>query len=284
MQSLVVNKSEFEYLLDKQFKGTEMVELPGEKIAGELIKPVYEDLAKPAVRQIGEHLAIVVRLLGFPIRLLQYKAEKLETRFLPNLEEKAKSIPHNRLVEPPHYIAGPVLEAAAYTASEPLLSELFQNLLLTAMDSETIQNGHPSFVEIIKQLCPDEARIIRLFYKLRRRDFPIISIHHRERYGGESAKSFKIIKHHFSLLGEEAGCEFSEPMPRYIDNLCRLRIVEIVEARIHDDSSYDALVGHPDIVRLVEELNSDKNWEARINKEILAVTEYGTQFCRACVR
>ena len=64
---------------------------------------------------------------------------------------------------PPPYIAVPAVEALRYTAEEPALCEMYLHLLATAMDSRTVPLAHPAFAEIIRQLTPDEARIINLF-------------------------------------------------------------------------------------------------------------------------
>ena len=57
-------------------------------------------------------------------------------------------------------IAGPLLDAMKYCGAEKHLREIFANLLTTSMDARTVATAHPAFVEMAKQLSPDEARML----------------------------------------------------------------------------------------------------------------------------
>ena len=54
------------------------------------------------------------------------------------------------------------------------LRELYANLLATSIDSITAHEAHPAFVEIIRQLTPDEARIVKYIFE--RMYLPIITV------------------------------------------------------------------------------------------------------------
>jgi hypothetical protein len=77
-------------------------------------------------------------------------------------------------IEPKPMIAGPTIDAMKYCGSEPHLRDLFANLLATAMDARTAENVHPAFVEIIKQLSADQAKMIKLAARGYKRAFAFI--------------------------------------------------------------------------------------------------------------
>lgn len=61
-------------------------------------------------------------------------------------------------------VAVPIVEAMRYTSHKEELREMFTNLLGAAMNADSI-DAHPAFVDIIKQLSPDEGKIIKYLYK-----------------------------------------------------------------------------------------------------------------------
>jgi len=71
----------------------------------------------------------------------------------------ALKTPPDQIVVPKPNVAGPALEALRYTWHEETLSDLYANLLAaSSMDKSTADGAHPAFVEIIRQLTPDEAK------------------------------------------------------------------------------------------------------------------------------
>ena len=57
-------------------------------------------------------------------------------------------------------IAVPVVEAMRYNSHKEELREMFTNLVGAAMHADSI-DAHPAFVDIIKQLSPDEGKMIK---------------------------------------------------------------------------------------------------------------------------
>jgi hypothetical protein len=62
----------------------------------------------------------------------------------------------------------------SYTFEEPSLKDLYLNLLATASDDRRADQAHPAFAEIIKQLTPDETKLLNS--TLRNRDTPMARI------------------------------------------------------------------------------------------------------------
>jgi len=59
--------------------------------------------------------------------------------------EKAAGIPPEHVVEPKASIAGPALQALAFSHEEPDLREMYLNLLRASMDARTAKVAHPAF-------------------------------------------------------------------------------------------------------------------------------------------
>ena len=88
----------------------------------------------------------------------------------------------------------------------------------------------------------------------------------------------------FSLLGYEAGCEFPQLMPTYIDNLCRLGLADIPTFFEYTAQGvYDVLERRPEIVSLKQSLEANDKWNVTIQRRGLRITELGKQFCQVCV-
>lgn len=78
------------------------------------------------------------------------------------LEKKLKNVPVENIITPPMYIGVPALQAISYCMNDESLRNMYAELLAHAMNSDTIDNVHPTYVEIIKQMSPYDALIFRI--------------------------------------------------------------------------------------------------------------------------
>ncbi len=243
--------------------------------------PVYQDMVQPAAREIGKNLETAtksVRLVLAPVAALVWGYEKIKDYVQASLTEKLKDIPKERLVTPNPTVAGPALEALKYAGHNPDLRELYSNLLATSIDVKTAHEAHPAFVEIIRQLTPDEARILKFIFE--RMYLPIITVRVSipERGGG-----FDFFKD-FSDVAEKTECQFANLTPQYLGNICRLGLAEFHRNNyIADSEMYRPLEKHELITKLKKQVKKQFKAEAVIVKEFVGITELGRQFCRVCV-
>ncbi len=106
-------------------------------------------------------------------RKIKYAAE-LE-KFKKSVEEKTKAIPLENRVEPNPQVVCQALEDAKYCLEDENIREMFANLVASAMNSSTLEEVHPSFSSIIKQMSPLESRI---FVRLEpRKTYPICELY-----------------------------------------------------------------------------------------------------------
>lgn len=245
--------------------------------------PIYQDALQPAAQEIGKALGTVAKLVNValaPVSALVWGYDQIREFTAARVAEKLKDVPPENIVTPSPNVAGPAIEALRYTGHEESLSEMYASLLATAMNKDTIQKAHPAFVDIIKQLTPDEAKIVRGF-SVREAPNPMISII-AGAPGAPVRKGYKTVLRHFSQIGERAGCEHLQLLPAYLDNLIRMGLCEIPNGWSYTDNElYSPLIEHPFIVGFRDDYKRNDQ-ETDCKKLALHVTDFGHQFALAC--
>src|SRR5438045_457064 len=92
-----------------------------------------------------------------------YCAHDVCTWLQRTLSKKLKNVPPEKLADPDPRIAAPVVQALTYSMSNDTIRQMYANLLAAAMQTDTKEDAHPAFVEIIKQMTPVDARVLEIF-------------------------------------------------------------------------------------------------------------------------
>lgn len=244
------------------------------------IKTLFNLLQKrlePHCRRLQKTLHILLA----PVSGLVWGYEKIKDFVSETVAAKLQGVPEDELRQPEPHVAGPVLEALRYTGYQEDLRALYANLLATSIDSATSLNAHPAFVEIIKQLSPDEALIIKSLSRLYA--WPKIDIRSEDK---DSSNGRWLIRN-FSLLPKEAGCKALELGATYMVNLERLGIVELRENYIlqgeNGNDPYMPLISSPQLENIKKQIEADPTKKMKIDKGMVSFTELGRKFCFACV-
>ena len=128
-----------------------------------LIVAAYNDAVKPTASVVGATMGSVARLLMRPLKALADRSNEYFDQLARRVEKKLEDVPPDRQLPPPANIAGQVMFQYALLGDQDArveqLREMFANLLASSIDSATADAAHPSFVAIISQLSPDEARL-----------------------------------------------------------------------------------------------------------------------------
>lgn len=247
--------------------------------------PVYQDVVQPAAQEVGKALQTVAKTVHIalaPVSALVWGYDQIKDFVSSKVTERLKNVPPENIVSPKPNVAGPALESLRYTGHEESLSDLYANLLAASMDKATSNGAHPAFVEIIRQLTPDEAKLVSLF--LREMPFPLLNVRWEFKEQTEEKRGGKDVLVNFSLLGEAAGCEFNHLVPAYIDNLCRLGLAEVPAMWAYmSPSVYDSLEKSPVIVAVKSQIELNPEFKANVERRGLRVTELGKQFAHICV-
>lgn len=248
--------------------------------------PVYQDVVQPAAQELGIALQTVARSVHIalaPVSALVWGYDQIKDFVSTKVAERLKNVPPENIVAPKPNVAGPALESLRYTGHEETLSDMYANLLAASMDKATAEGAHPAFVEIIRQLTTDEAKLVSLF--LRDIPFPLLNVGWEYKEQSEQKSGGQSVKVNFSLLGEAAGCEFNNLVPTYIDNLCRLGIVEVPPMwQYTSPGVYEPLENSPFIIRAKWMIEQNPEIKSVVERRGLRVTELGKQFVRICVQ
>ncbi len=245
--------------------------------------PVYEDAVQPVAKEIGKALATVGKAINLalePIAGAVWGWERIKEFVLKRLSEKLQRVPKEYIQSPDPLVAGPTLEALRWAGNNENLRELYANLLATSLDSRTAKEAHPSFVGIIRDMSPDEAKIMRFLSTTS--DIPVIDWQLKQ--GGEP--SYKLLRANFSRLRREAGCTFPELTESYLDNLCRMGLIEIPRGlSLADKGTYEPLENDPEVESLREAIAKLPTPGASLSfeRKIARLTAFGRLFCHACV-
>ncbi|MDD3174201.1 MAG: DUF4393 domain-containing protein [Herbinix sp.] len=237
----------------------------------EIIPQVYEDGLQPAVKEVGKSLQTITKLVNValaPLSAIVWGYDKIKEFIIPALEKRLKNVPPEKIITPDAMIAGPVLESLRYTGHVEELRTLYANLLASAMNSDTSQEAHPAFTEIIKQLSADEAKILSnlKIYKAH----PVINVRNYD------DNTYFYYLRDFSTIGYEFNCKNPELISTYLRNLERLGLI-IISYQANTISSYDSLINHPQ-VNQVKKTITDLHKTVNIEQGYFAFTELGKQF------
>ncbi|RRO02421.1 MULTISPECIES: DUF4393 domain-containing protein [Pectobacterium] len=242
---------------------------------------VYQDLIQPAAQELGKGLAVIAKSINsalLPLRVMVWKIDDIERKFIPKVTEKLKDTKPEDIITPKANIAVPLIEALRYSGDDDFISDVFANLLASAMDKNKADNIHPSFVEIIKQLSSNEAVIIKLIND--KYSIPIIDVNAKMNATGGEAPFIR----NYSLVGVEAGINSHQKFSMYVDNLCRLGICEIPNGLSYmKQEQYDEVLKETHVADMINKINSTCDSHAVIYKKCFGLTSYGKAFTKVCI-
>ncbi len=237
--------------------------------------PIYQDTLQPTAKELGKSLETIAKAINValaPISALVWGYENIEKFISTTVAEKLKNVPAEQICTPSPMLAGPALEALKYTGHENILREMYANLIAAALDSKTTASAHPAFVEVIKQLTPAEAQIIRMLSV--EESYPMICQTFKKETSYFDKNQFGRIEQLFSSLCVKKLSITAEDSLIYLDNLRRLQILEIAVSTTQGMSN-----------TILEHLEFDKPIDVRIEQsERLNFTTFGVNFVNACVK
>jgi hypothetical protein len=256
-----------------------MVKETVEVVAG-IVKavPVYQDAIQPAAQETGKALATPVALLNTalrPLKSLLLGVNLVFDRLDEAMTRRLAGVARERIVEPPANVAGPLLLGYAFVESEPLLREMFELLLATAMNADTRDQAHPSFVEIIRQLTPDEARILREIESKKDDAFACVRV--------DLKKFFQYrIQGILTEFDDLDGLSARDVAPLCISNIERLGLVKMQFLEpLSDKTRYQKFAG---CLELQDAGKVAAEGEvAELTPGVISTTPFGQAFLRVCV-
>lgn len=257
------------------------------------IKEAYNDLLHPAAAAVGQTLSYpfrAVNLLLSPFQKWLIQGETRMEEMSRLVSEELKNVPQEKLTEPERYVVVPAMQAFSYSMDCDELKKMYAKLLAKSIHADEKGNVHPSYVEIIKQMSPLDAKSLEFIYQ--KENVPMCNIRWQKKspiFWKECSKfrSFSFGRdcylHLFSM--DEDGYSNQEITVSF-ENLERLSLIEIKEQAPLHPKYYQALNEH-DLVLYYE--NCAKSYPGYNEREIALiagfcrVTAFGKSFAKVCL-
>lgn len=254
-------------------------------LVGELMKVAGNDPnVKEAAGNLGKAAVTLSRTINnalLPLAAVNFAFDKarsyFEGKFQTDVAERAANIPPESIQEPKASVAGPTLQALAFTYEEDSLRNMFLGLLATAMDSRKSETAHPAFVEIIKQLDSTEA--LHLIDLLKSQNYvAIASVEKTLTGGGQNS----LARHLVNLRNKATKQPTRLPrFPAMLENWSRLGLIEIhYDAWLTDENSYNWVETRPEYVEL-KSLHDSLEEPVSFSKGYVRITHLGIEFAKA---
>ena len=254
----------------------------GEESKDKLYLTIYKDLAQPTVNAIGRTLGTVAELcptLMLPIKLINEKTKIYFEKNIKDYAKKLEEIPEEKLRDVHPQIGVPILEKLLYTSNEEI-ANLFTNLLKNASNEDTIKYAHPSFIDMISWLSPDEARIIEYLSN----HSEICYCNFRLNFVGKG-NGFKTLIDHGTILTREINLNFPENIGAYLNNLIRIGVLSDENGLYKtDETEYSKICEYYDLEKLKLQYPQPVYEKIDIDKSFYKVTNFGKLFINACIR
>ena len=252
-------------------EGEESAKRAAAKVASELALTTLT----PAAEEIGKSLVSVAKLVNValtPVEGVVWGYDRIRDYVVSSLTKKLRDEPVEEIQTPPAHVAVPLIESMRYAGNIPELREMFLNLLTASMLKGTSEIAHPAFVEIIRQLSTDEARVLSNISSTKY--YPVVA---DVEYGDNDIHSqYEKIYPIFRAICERAGVSNVDQYKTYLDNLQRLNIFELRHSG-HEEITEKGM-GHA-----FREYDISPAYELNQSRyEAVYVTSFGQQFILAC--
>lgn len=244
---------------------------------------VYKDALKPSVLPIGAILSYLPRTIRLAFSRWEkwiVNGEESIRLTAESLKDKLAQVPEDKLVEPEAYVAVPAMQQLLYCQDNENLRDLYANLLASSMNIDKKWQVHPSFVDIIKQITPDEAKILNSMVDFKNNFMPLIDVQlydkNSERKGGH-----QLFITNFTNIGLDI-IENKSNICAYIDNLVRLKLLDIPATyHLTNNSKYIPLETHPILQEMIPDYYKSI-YDIGYNHKVLQITNFGLIFKRVC--
>ncbi len=244
---------------------------------------LYEDALQPTIQEVGKFVARIPRAInaafsGLDKWILNKEYAIDETKKL--LAQKLADVDPEKIVEPEPYVAVPAIQAISYSMNSEELRNLYANLLAKAMNSDTKDFVHPSFVEIIKQMSPIDSLVFKII--MERDANPLIDLVY-EKIEGKNF-SIPIASQTISTNISDIDVSSIEIICVSLDNLIKQSLIAIPEDRSYTNIHlYDKLLSSEYYITEQQKWpDSPDGFKFSHKKKMIIKTNLGFSFYNIC--
>lgn len=222
------------------------------------------------------------------------KAELLRVKQQANIDaykndilQEISQIPPEKIKEPALNIIGPAIEASKYYIDDETIRQMFAKLISASMNTDSDTSIHPSYVEVIKQMTPTDALVLKSLAS-NNNSGSIANLSVTVSTGGTKTVFTNL------YLGTEKITDQNQ-IGLSLSNLSRLGVLELDHSKQSaDESTYDAFKDISQYAALklhISQNNStittqndvQKLSGPNVEKGIARLTAFGTNFCEICL-
>ncbi|MPM10404.1 hypothetical protein SDC9_56736 [bioreactor metagenome] len=176
------------------------------------------------------------------------------------------------------------MQAISYSYNSKELRNMYATLLANSMNKDTQDTVHPAFVELIKQLSPLEAQILKKLYDNIEYtiSYPLVKL--RSTISEVDNTGIDRIEH---ILNSDFGVNIFN-IDKYIlaiDNLYRLNLISVTYiSRFSDISKYESIESSDLFHDIKQKCNNMPNLNfLQVIRGKFDITSLGIAFISACV-
>lgn len=145
-------------------------------------------------------------------------------------------------------------------------------LLQRSRDVWRTEERHPAYETILRELAPDEARLLVLLL----RDGPQPSVD--VRIGGAMGRlQSRIVARGLTMMGSRASVRYPHLVPSYLNNLTRLGLIWQSPEALRELLRYQVVAAQPDVLEAKHSVRS-----AKVVRRSIHLTPFGSEFARIC--
>lgn len=235
-----------------------------------------KNLTDQPTATLGTAIADLFYLITRKVHIISEKAKIKDSHEIEQysklLNSSIDAIPPEKYIEPSMRITGQALENSIYCISEKELRDMFVSLISNSMNKDYLNDIHPSFSEIIKQMSVLDAKIISLFHE----NMPGLPVCQYNIMIPGIPSPTTIPEHIFlELPNEDIFC-----VSVSLTSLSRFGLISISYSQyLHEPTYYQKFYEHVSYKSLKD------SWpgEIKIQKGVVSLTPLGKSFFRVCI-
>lgn len=252
----------------------------------ETVPKFYDDVVQPTAIETGKTLSLLPKTINAALVPLRQWISHKEFNFIQTerlLAIKLEDVSPDKIVPPEPYVAVPAFQAISYSMNNNELRNLYANLLAKSMNTDTKDNVHPAFVEIIKQLSPFDAILLNKLTDTKETSFAISKIRIEKSESNDEGVDWlnHIIDPIFGVTIVN-----QKQYALSLENLQRLQLITIDYNRFLSDANEYSRIESSEIVTYCRSNSSSLHSLysfLRCKKGILKITTLGKEFNDICI-
>ncbi len=255
-------------------------------VVGELLRAAGDTSeAKIAAQNFGRAAVTISAAINnclLPIAAVNFGFEKAKqyfgNKFPEDIAKATEEIPLESLIEPKLSLAGPTLQALAFSHDEPDLKELYIKLLATSMDGRCASRAHPAFVEMLRQLTAKEAGALQQILQASQLQICRVDLV----FAGEGRGRRTLQNHVLDIKDADTQQQVEDDdLAAMVDNWVRLGLITVNYDRwALGEQAYNWMETRPEVLKNRAKVAGTEN-RIEPSKGLMIRTALGTQFAEA---